>query len=187
MFTIGMTNYGSFDLLYVDVNKIKHEDTANGLKTLLKQSPAMAIKLDIEQMRNTMSFTGTRSDDPVTYALMNECAAERPLIIMDNRLATYLNEREMRAIFEHELSHIVHGDLDRPAAQGTFIDDLEVELAADARAASIVGKDAMCSALTKTLTMMAQQISIEYGDPIEKVISVLMENEGFKRRIAALS
>lgn len=189
MLSFGINNLGAFDVLVYTADTFKSKDLNEGFKLLLEHSPAMAIKLDMEKVRRTTSLTSISADDIVSRQFLENCVSERPLILFDAELQKYLTDAECRAILEHEISHIVHGDLDRQVSNSDdpFQDNLEMELAADARAAMLVGKTAMRTALHKTLTYMAHKIHVSEGAPMNEILEALHGNDSFKKRIAALS
>lgn len=189
MLSFGINNLGAFDVLVYTPDTFKSKELADGFNLLLERSPAMAIKLDMDQIRRSTSLTSIDASDIVGRQFLENCVSERPLILFDAGLQKYLNDAECRAILEHEISHIVHGDLERARSNGDdpFQDNLDMELAADARAAMLVSKAAMRSALHKTLTYMAHKIHVKEGDPMNEILEVLHNSDGFKKRIAALS
>lgn len=94
---------------------------------------------------------------------------DKDLILLLEKYWNLLETNEKKAILDHELGHIVNGDLDRIAEyvkQGTVppVTTETIEKAADAYSAELNGKKAMYHSLIKATTLVAISLRKEGED-----------------------
>jgi len=114
-----------------------------------------------------------------------------PIITVITNISNLLSEEQVRALIIHEEGHIVHEDVHRNLV-GTLPLDLicieEQEIAADAFAVKIVGKDMFKEALYAAVTAMSFLIAMK-GTPkmADEYFQEVMGNQIFQARMKALA
>lgn len=120
--------------------------------------------------------------------LLKTLEKAKKFIIYSEKIADKLSSESFDALIEHEKAHLEFKDYNLdPTFYRENIDD--IELKADKKAASVVGKEAMREALTEILNILVQNLmdNNPNGRSFEYNYNNIANASHFKKRLEALS
>jgi Zn-dependent peptidase ImmA (M78 family) len=145
---------------------------------MVRQSGALA------SLKQDVAVAAVRWDDTLRF---ESFADSDGLIFVAQYMIDGLEPNELNAIIAHEQGHIVLGHLEKHEGAKGIIDDMEIELEADAFACNQYGARTVRAALGKTLTTMLADFSAEYDISIEQRTAFYRNAvRGLKPRLSAL-
>jgi beta-lactamase regulating signal transducer with metallopeptidase domain len=115
-------------------------------------------------LKQDVDYGAVRSVDGTRFADFNDYEG---VIFVAQYIVDELNEEELGAIIAHEQGHISLGHLEKHMGAKGIVDDMTVELEADAFAAAQHGPRAMRAALGKTLSSVIAALSADHDIPKE--------------------
>lgn len=116
----------------------------------------------VASLKSDIAEDAVRAEDEERFATF---ADDDGLIFVAPYLAETLSTDELGAIIAHEQGHINLGHLEKHKGVKGVIDDMEIELEADAHAISLFGARAVRAALGKTLSAIIAEMARRYSIP----------------------
>ena len=156
-------------------------------KTLLAAGGFFASKYD-QMSAESYAAKVNSSNCENSKFLMKALEKAGKFVIYSEETAGKLSSKSFSAILEHEKAHLEFKDYNLdPKSYRENIDS--IELKADKKAASVVGKETMKEALTELLGVMVENFMEvkPNGRSFEFNYNLIINNNHFKKRLEALS